>query len=309
MPALLRLCNVLRTDGVHDLVAQCEKLLVSPQEHVTGIARAAGTRRSSISASSIFGRHGRDTSIATMLAMWMPTVRARINALEGPNWRPQGLFVDEGEGREVLLKVLGGIKVAIVARMEVVKKIKEEEGRKEGADGWLDRARRAYEGFVGTGGAMNETRITRVESQVKRLREAAVAVGKAYNIDSRTIEIVTSEQIYDTGMPQSGLDFPLLLRYPAQAARMLPGGDLPAQNSAAPAVFVRPDATPQRHGFLTPEGRSLVKRGIRKCTKDDIPAIGPRAESMIRSYEWAWLVKVCLAAEKVVNEKVNVFIV
>lgn len=45
---------------------------------------------------------------------------------------------------------------------------------------------------------------------------------------------------------------------------------------------------------------------MRKCNADDIPAVGPRAERMVRSYEWAWLVRITLALEKITNEKVGV---
>ncbi|RUS19391.1 hypothetical protein BC937DRAFT_87566 [Endogone sp. FLAS-F59071] len=325
--ALGRLASALRADGLYDLLANSERALAAPERYAAEVAAmqhpgpGGGSARFSLAVfsaaspsptrrfSSTLPALGsptaaRQVALAAQVARWLPAMRSKAAQLEFLAWKPLGLFPEDGNGREVLLKVLVVVRTAIQAREGVMREGKgaRKEGEKE--EGFWDRAKRAYEKLmisvkeeVG-----EEAKRARCEQQIRKLKELGIAIGKAFNIDDTTIDILINDHPYDTGAAHTEiLSSPLLFQFPSHAAQTY-RANRPAPGPASD-VFVRPDATPQRHGYLDPEARRLVRRGMRKCNADDIPAVGPRAERMVRSYEWAWLVRITLALEKITNEK------
>lgn len=208
--ALGRFASALRADGLYDLLANSERALAAPDRYTAEVAAMqhpvpggggarfsfaafsaaspSPTRRFSATLPVLGGpTAARQVALAAQVARWLPAMRSKAAQLEFPTWKPLGLFPEDGNGREVLLKVLVVVRTAIQAREGVMREGRgaRKEGEKE--EGFWDRAKRAYEKLmisvkeeVG-----EEAKRARCEQQIKKLKELGIAIGKAFNVSMR----------------------------------------------------------------------------------------------------------------------------
>ncbi|KAG1470509.1 hypothetical protein G6F56_002646 [Rhizopus delemar] len=80
-----------------------------------------------------------------------------------------------------------------------------------------------------------------------------------------------------------------------------------ALNGSAPAIglFEIEYAGLKNGGFLTPEELEKIKQGKLTCSSRSIPALGIRAQTVVRSYENATLVLWSIRIDKYINETVS----
>lgn len=66
-----------------------------------------------------------------------------------------------------------------------------------------------------------------------------------------------------------------------------------------------PEAGLKNGGFLTPEERILVQQGRMICSHQNIPAIGPRSEEVVWSYESKLMVRWIVPFDRWMNRHVS----
>ena len=58
-------------------------------------------------------------------------------------------------------------------------------------------------------------------------------------------------------------------------------------------------------GFLTEEERQLVRQGQMRCSHENIPLVGPRAEEVVRSSELQFMVRWIIPFDRRMNKYVK----
>lgn len=63
------------------------------------------------------------------------------------------------------------------------------------------------------------------------------------------------------------------------------------------------------NGFLSEQEREMILQGKMHCAHRNIPALGPRADEVVRSYELSVMVRWIVPADRWLNKHVSLFVV
>ena len=62
------------------------------------------------------------------------------------------------------------------------------------------------------------------------------------------------------------------------------------------------------NGFLSEQERKMILQGKMHCAHRNIPALGPRADEVVRSYELRMMVRWIVPADRWLNKHVSLFV-
>ncbi|KAJ2962024.1 hypothetical protein NQZ79_g2821 [Umbelopsis isabellina] len=264
--ALLRLQNVLSLDGLPHLLSELEKALIAT-------AATRPSLRNELSTESI-PLYQADPALSTVL----PEIRYTVSVLEGPEWSPSPLYSEYiADNKSAIDRCLIAIRQAIYLRYSMIPKSKST--ATSGDSNWMTH-------FVATSSVnpiahapLSPDAASRLTKQATEMQKLAHSLGTIFNIPVAELEHLTA----------------------ANAASNQPTSENSKRNQVK-SLFAEVSQQIRLRGFLSSEGRKGVQEGRQKCSNLDVPALGPRAEHMVRSYELAVLVPFVVFVDRQLNK-------
>ncbi|GAB5587324.1 hypothetical protein Unana1_02224 [Umbelopsis nana] len=269
---LSRVKNVLIYEGVAPLLSEIEKAMST-----NPITRSGPRSEFSLEPTSL---HQVDRVLLSVL----PELRITIGILERPDWSPSPLYSEYTPGAQNTVHgTLLALKHAIDLRYSMLP-------RKQAAGpsgDWMSKVVNSSQGVpIGRSPVSSEV-AERLTLQIDAMQKLAQSLGNIF------------------GVPQAELDnFALAHSSESDVGT----GSTPSKKSQAKTLFAQLSQQVRQRGFLSSEGKQEVQAGLRKCSNLDVPALGPRAEHMVRSYELAVLVPIVVFIDRHLNRYYHRFV-
>ncbi|OZJ02859.1 hypothetical protein BZG36_04088 [Bifiguratus adelaidae] len=280
---LLSISDTFQNQDLKDILSEIERALAAPASYLamsknstTPLGRkfsSAGLTKRPSYASSGIPRQSSSSSITSVsndprrqlqqeVANSLSVLRASSTNLEGSRWSPDGLFAQGEEGKTLVQNVLQNLQRAIRIRQSLLIELL---NPTKGDAGFWSKVAAFFEQTQNEDDLGNKRKL---ERQIKDLQMCTERFGRAYNATPEQIKTVVDSQ-------------PLDLRN-AQLSQL----------TAQQSLYVRYDSEADKKGYLTDEARTQIRLGLRKCSKDDIPTVGPRASKVVRTYEFEPIVRI-----------------
>ncbi|KAI9289364.1 hypothetical protein BC943DRAFT_314186 [Umbelopsis sp. AD052] len=257
--SLLRLVNVLSLEGIVPLLSEIEQALTTQSNAQTGAARHD------------FGIHTPIllTQVDPAISAILPELRSNMAVLEGPEWSPPTMYSKYMPGaKNPIDEALLALKQAIYLRFSMLPK-QHTAGSSSGDSNWRNIVATTSHVAPLSRASLSPEAASRVRKQATEMQRLAQSLGMVFNIPAAELEHLALAGSIDDDTAASQLQ---------------------SRKGPVRTLFAQISQQVRQRGFLSSEGKKEVQEGLRKCSNLDVPALGPRAEHMVRSYEVAMLI-------------------